>query len=84
MPEKSGPSAPRGVASYPNWNLNAPDLDAHETKILQILGAALVSHWFEVPRDLQKILFNQAAVQFGADTSSLKGNLARFLHDNAP
>ncbi len=56
-------------------------LDA-ERRVLECLGAALVSEWNGLPTDVQRRLFEQAASGKTADAAKLKARIARFLHDH--
>ena len=50
--------------------------------VLEYLGAALVSEWDELSRDVQKSIFQLAARREGLDQATLKARIARFLHDH--
>jgi hypothetical protein len=65
------------------WALGAADgLRDDERGVLQSLGAAVVARWSELPRDIQKRLFETAAHgSTDTDPDGLRGHLARFLHD---
>ena len=77
---KPASAAPDGGKPYLSWNLSAGhDLEETDRDLLQALGAAVVTQWFELPRDIQKRLFEAAT----DGTASLREPLARFLHDNA-
>ncbi|WP_303831638.1 hypothetical protein [Asticcacaulis taihuensis] len=79
---KSDPAAADGGQTYLSWSLSPDSLEKHETDLLQALGAALLTRWFELPRDVQESLFNAAsATPHNAD--DLRVSLARFLHDHA-
>jgi hypothetical protein len=56
-------------------------LAAEEERILRCLGAALIMQWNELPRGIQRSLF-EYAVSMGEprETAALKGRIARFLH----
>lgn len=56
-------------------------LAAGEERILRCLGAALIMQWNDLPRGLQRTLFEDA-VSMGdvRDTAALKARIARFLH----
>ncbi len=81
--ETGEPSAPESDRSYLLWNLDAHELDATEARILQVLGAALVSEWPGVASHTQEAIFNRAANQPVAEADDLRTKLARFLHDHA-
>lgn len=55
---------------------------AEEDKILEYLGAAVIMRWRTLPTKLQRELFEDAAslAEFG-QTTELKGQIARFLHN---
>ena len=57
--------------------------DEDEEKILRCLGAALLLRWNTVPTKLQRELFDCAS-SLGdlPETTPLKGQIARFLHDH--
>jgi hypothetical protein len=56
-------------------------LAAEEERILRCLGAALIMQWNDLPRGIQRSLF-EYAVSMGEprETAALKGQIARFLH----
>ena len=56
-------------------------LDA-ERRVLECLGAALVSEWNNLPTDVQRRLFEHAASGKSHDAALLKPRIARFLHDH--
>ena len=72
-----------GGQSYLGWSLSPDALEPHETDMLQALGAALLIRWQELPRNVQKSLFDAAISDANTDAETLKSSLARFLHDNA-
>ena len=74
---------PDGGERYLTWNLNPDALESHERDMLQALGAALLSRWPDLPRDVQKSLFEAAISDATTNAEVLKSGLARFLHDNA-
>ena len=72
---------PTGGAHYLDWSL--PDgLREDERGVMQSLGAAVVARWTALPRDVQRTLFD-AASGGGRTAEALRGDIARFLHDNA-
>lgn len=75
-------TASDGGASYLSWNLNVDDLKHEERTLLHVLGAAVLTQWFELPRDVQKALFDRAAGARRLEIDDLRGNLARFLHEH--
>ncbi len=56
--------------------------DASERDILLSLGAAVVARWYDLPRDIQKLLFNTAA-SGTTGTVETRVHIARFLHGQA-
>ena len=56
-------------------------LAADEERILRCLGAALIMQWNDLPRGIQRSLF-EYAVSMGEprETVALKERIARFLH----
>jgi len=67
----------------PAWSV--PDRDAFnasERDVLLSLGAAVVARWYDLPRDIQKQLFN-AAASGQANPAETRNHIARFLHDSA-
>ena len=54
-------------------------LDA-ERRVLECLGAALVSEWNDLPTDVQRRLFEHAASGKSHDAALLKARIARFPH----
>jgi hypothetical protein len=56
-------------------------LDA-ERRVLECLGAALVSEWNDLPTDVQRRLFEHAASGKSNDAALLKARIARFLHNH--
>jgi hypothetical protein len=58
------------------------DLMGVERRVLECLGAALVSEWNRLPTDVQRRLFEHAAVGKSHDAALLKTRIARFLHDH--
>jgi hypothetical protein len=53
-----------------------------ERRVLECLGAALVSEWNDLPTDVQRRLFEHAASGKSHDATLLKTRIARFLHDH--
>ncbi len=67
----------------PAWGV--PDqetFEASERDILLSLGAAVVARWYDLPRDIQKLLFNTAA-SGATGTVETRVHIARFLHGQA-
>jgi len=58
------------------------DLGDEERKVLERLGAAVVSGWNELPTDVQRTIFRLASIGETYDTARLKAQVARFLHDH--
>jgi hypothetical protein len=56
-------------------------LDA-ERRVLECLGAALVSEWNDLPTDVQRRLFEHAATGKSHDAALLKARITRFLHNH--
>jgi hypothetical protein len=73
-----------GGAHFLSWILKyqSGDLDDKERRILECLGAAVVSEWNELPRDYQRALFQKAAVDKPYDPAQLRLRIARFLHNH--
>jgi hypothetical protein len=53
-----------------------------ERRVLECLGAALVSEWNDLPTDVQRRLFEHAASRKSYDAARLKARIARFLHNH--
>ncbi|WP_049810664.1 hypothetical protein [Bradyrhizobium japonicum] len=72
-----------GGAQEQAWPLpyRASDLRDVERRVLECLGAALVSEWNDLPTDVQRSLFEHAASGKSHDAIVLKTRIARFLHD---
>lgn len=75
--------SPDGGQPYLSWNLSPDALEKHHIDLLQTLGAALLTCWFELPRDAQESLFNAATSETPHNADDLKVRLARFLHDHS-
>jgi hypothetical protein len=58
------------------------DLMDAERRVLECLGAALVSEWNGLPTDVQRRLFEHAASAKSHDAALLKARIARFLHNH--
>lgn len=56
-------------------------LAKEEEHVLRCLGAAVIMHWNDLPRQFQRDLFGHA-ISMGEPrhTARLKGQIARFLH----
>ena len=75
----AGNNASDGGKPYLSWNLSAGhDLQDDERDLVQALGAAVMTRWFYLPRDVQKQLFEAAT----AGPQALREPLAKFLHDH--
>ena len=64
---------------------SVPDtpLGKHEEHILECLGAAVIMQWNDLPTDIQRNLFADAAsVSDPARQFELKQRIARFLHEH--
>ena len=53
-----------------------------ERRVLDCLGAALVSEWNDLPTDLQRRLFEHAASGKSYAAALLKARIARFLYNH--
>ena len=58
------------------------DLMGVERRVLECLGAALVSEWNGLPTDVQRRLFEHAASGKSHDADLLEAGIARFLHNH--
>ncbi len=68
-----------GAPSEP-WVLNA--LSNKDRRILESLGAAIVSIWNDLPTDIQRKVFQHAIAEAAFDPTLLAEQIARFLHDH--
>jgi hypothetical protein len=73
-----------GGAPAALWPLpyEAGDLLELERRVLECLGAALVSEWSDLPTGVQRRLFEHATSGKLGDAALLKTRIARFLHDH--
>ena len=73
-----------GGAPAEQWRLpyETGDLLDLERRVLECLGAALVSEWNNLPTDVQRRLFEHATSGKSRDAALLKTRIARFLHDH--
>jgi hypothetical protein len=73
-----------GGAAATLWPLpyETGDLLDAERRVLECLGAALVSEWNGLPTDVQRRLFQHAASGTSRGAAQLKSQIARFLHDH--
>lgn len=69
--------------------VHAPDKDwaegdalvAEEERVLRCLGAAVIMQWNNIPKKLQRELFDNAgSIGDLSSTKALRGEIARFLH----
>ena len=75
--------APAGVVQ--SRGNDASTSSAGERPLLELLGAALVSEWNNLPMPLQRAVYNRAARGNSARSRlALKRQMARFLHDHKP
>ena len=80
VPPDADDARPIGGAHYLDWSL-PEGLREDERSVIQSLGAAVVASWSTLSRDVQRTLF-EAATKGGRTTEALRGDIARFLHDN--
>jgi hypothetical protein len=67
-------------ASDKDW-LEGDALAAEEEHILRCLGAAVIMEWNNIPKKLQRELFDNAGSMGDLlSTKALRGKIARFLH----
>ncbi len=73
-----------GGAPAVSWPLpyETGDLLDAERRVLECLGAALVSEWNDLPTDVQRRLFEHAASGKSHDAALLKARIARVLHNH--
>jgi hypothetical protein len=71
-----------GGAPAGQWPYEIGDLLELERRVLECLGAALVSEWSNLPTDGQRKLFEHATSGKLRDAALLKTRIARFLHDH--
>ncbi len=65
-----------GAPAHPHETFSATD-----ERVLRALGAAVMMQWNDLPTDLQRALFDDAAsVSDPARSFELKQKIARFLH----
>jgi hypothetical protein len=61
---------------------NVDEAFAEEEKILEYLGAAVIMRWGTLPTKIQRDLFEHAtSLADLTQTATLKGRIARFLHN---
>jgi hypothetical protein len=62
---------------------NQTDLAEQEEQILKCLGASVIMRWKTIPTKLQRELFDCAStICDSQQTTPLKGQIARFLHNH--
>ena len=70
-----------GAPKSPAQDTRERALAGEEERILRCLGAALIMQWNELPRGIQRSLFEYAvSLSEPRETAALKGRIARFLH----
>lgn len=57
-------------------------LAEEEEHMMRCLGAALIMQWGTLPQKLQRELFDNAGAMGDLVNTSLRGQIARFLHQN--
>jgi len=82
MDNGSVPADVQPPEKHSDWNTSHDDLNAAERGVLMNLGAAVVARWYDLPRDIQKQLF-EAAASGQANPTETRNHIARFLHDSA-
>jgi hypothetical protein len=69
------------VHAYNNDRNDDDALAAEEEHILRCLGAAVIMQWNNIPKKLQRELFDNAGSMGDLlNTKALRGKIARFLH----
>jgi hypothetical protein len=74
-----------GAVGSPAGRELGPDiaLGAAEERILRYLGAAVIMQWNDLPTEIQRVLFEDAASMGSATRRfQLKQQIAQFLHDH--
>ncbi len=71
-----------GEGGAPALRYEPSDLAEAERRVLECLGAALVSEWHQLPTTVQRAIFQHAAAGEAYDVMQLKTRIARFLHDH--
>jgi hypothetical protein len=56
--------------------------DSDRAWVSKVLGEAVIDVWAGLPQDVQQKLFEQAVLAGHADEESVRGRLAKFLHDH--
>lgn len=73
------------IAKLDRFNAVDPanELSPEEEQVLACLGAALVSEWNAIPRDVQRQIFERASALGSPEGGfGLRQELALFLHDH--
>jgi len=71
------------IAAMDRTGADAASLSPEEARILSLLGAAVVTRWNRLSRDVQRDLFEAAnGVAGSQDAPQLRCQLALFLHDH--
>ena len=73
-----------GGAQIPAWTLRyrSGDLGDTERRVLECLGAAVVSEWNELPTDVRRAIFQHASAGKTYNAARLRAQIARFLHNH--
>jgi hypothetical protein len=74
-----------GATGSPREEDLGPDLALHaaEERMLRCLGSAVIMQWNDLPTEIQRKLFEDAAsMTASARQFELKQQIARFLHDH--
>ncbi|WP_332692875.1 hypothetical protein [Bosea sp. (in: a-proteobacteria)] len=58
------------------------ELAEAERRVLECLGAGVVSEWHQLPTQVQRAIFQRAVSGEAYDAMQLKTQIARFLHDH--
>ncbi len=58
------------------------ELGDAERRVLECLGAGVVSEWHQLPTPVQRVIFQRAVSGEAYDAMELKTRIARFLHDH--
>jgi hypothetical protein len=81
----SGWEGEGGAEEPPQESELGPDIDlqAAEERILRCLGAAVILQWNDLPTEIQRNLFEDAASMSDPERRfRLKQQIARFLHEH--
>jgi hypothetical protein len=83
--EAEGGASAGAACSGANGGNDATTSSAVERPLLELLGAALVSQWNNLPMPLQRAVYNRAVRGHSVRSRlTLKRQMARFLHDHKP